>query len=179
VAGSFVKAIKLRPFNKRAMRLSIVAGLEEFAEIVQGDLEKTTRTWAEPVDFDIEITQTSKVLEGVKDVKITFETDDMRWIWTDEGTKPHIIKPKPSNKRGLLFFNSKFTPKTKPGSLRSGKGFSGPPKVSKAIVHHPGTKAREFSQQIKKKRALKFRQVMNAALKRGAEASGYKYQKRG
>lgn len=79
------------------------------------------------------------------------------WDWLDRtGTKPHEIRPKPSNKRGLLVF-----PWGGPGSYqaKTGQGpsrFGGPGTVRNAVIRffkrvsHPGFRPRNFSLVINK-----------------------------
>lgn len=64
------------------------------------------------------------------------------------GTKPHEIRPVQAKK---LKFPSRFTPKTQPNSLRSGKGYRGGPTIETNLVNHPGIEPRNFSRQLERR----------------------------
>lgn len=66
-----------------------------------------------------------------------------RWIWVDQGTEAHIIRPKLPG--GKLKFQAGYSAKTKAvAQYNVGSGKSSGQWVSTQIVHHPGTEAREF-----------------------------------
>lgn len=79
------------------------------------------------------------------------------WKWIDKtGTKAHVIRPKASNRRGLLFFQSggkgSYQSKTSPNPARfggSGMVRGGKLGVAKS-VRHPGFRPRKFSEKINK-----------------------------
>lgn len=62
--------------------------------------------------------------------------------YVDEGTKPHVIKPK-GNKP--LRFKTGYQPRTTPIAEYGGMGKATGDWVSKREVYHPGIKAREFT----------------------------------
>jgi len=101
---------------------------------------RTTSTWSHKPEFK------ALVEESDKGFEMLMGTDDPAWNWTDQGTKPHIIRPKTAK---ALRFLSVFRPKTTPGTLTAGKGYSGGAVVIRLLVHHPGTTARHFTALIK------------------------------
>lgn len=107
-------------------------------------------------------TFTAKVQAGPKRAGIIVSIGGSKfaqqlWDWLDvTGTKPHIIRPKRRNKRGLLIFNWGG-----PGSYRAKTGanparYGGPGMVqggeirSFKQVSHPGFEPRKFSEAINK-----------------------------
>ena len=110
---------------------------EEAVE-VRTDYEKTTRTWDKRPVFIIKFADNH--------MKATVGTDNKIYEYVDEGTRPHIIKPK---RPGYpLRFNTPFKPKTQVMQIKSGSGFTGTNTVRAMLVHHPGTKARKFTPVI-------------------------------
>lgn len=99
------------------------------------DFKGATRSWKHKPTFTI----------TRDDESTSIGTDSEIFGYVDQGTKRHIIRPK--NKKRLRF-GAGFSPKTSPGSLASGPGSKSGPMVYARVVHHPGTKAREFSKQI-------------------------------
>ncbi len=86
------------------------------------------------------------------------------------GTDPHVILPKNGTR---LVFKTGYNAKTEPGSLTSKPGGSFGPTVAAKEVNHPGTKAREFEEQVAEKYRDIFTQAVDAAMKAGAKATGH------
>lgn len=132
-------------------------------------------------------TFTGKVQAGPKRAGILVEIGGPEfaqtlWRWLDEtGTKRHKIRPKPTNKHGLLFFKSGG-----PGSYQAETGanparYGGPgmvsagaPLVAAKEVDHPGFEPRHFSEVINKD----LEPLGLAAIKAGG-ARGLRKAKRG
>lgn len=75
---------------------------------------------------------------GSEDVKLHF-------LWTDQGTKPHTIRAKDAP---LLRFQTGFSPRTAPiARAQVGDGKASGDWVAKKEVSHPGTAARQFTQE--------------------------------
>jgi hypothetical protein len=69
------------------------------------------------------------------------------WVWTNEGTEPHIITAKDGGR--LFFGTSGGRAKTQPGFIGSNPGvIAGKPYTRPQSVNHPGTKARNFTAKI-------------------------------
>lgn len=135
--GFTLKPIKPKGLNERFARMpaAVERGLRKAADEALKDFQKTAATWQEKPTFSIEEA-------GPGELAIT--TDDARWHWIDEGTKPHTIRP-----RGrFLRFSPGSRPKTSPGRVTSGSGSRGSGVVYARVVRHPGIKARLFTKQI-------------------------------
>lgn len=131
------------------------------------DYEKTVRTWEHEVDFKGEVNDKPAT------ISVSVSTDDPIYGYVDKGTKPHIIRPKKTNKSGRLFFQSKYKSKTTPRIINSHKGGSSGDTVVAKAVHHPGTEAREFTHTIQAKYQPKLKKEMDKAITRAAKKSGH------
>lgn len=163
-----VKAVIPPKLNPEVFEQEIGDALEEEGGILKRMYEKTTRTWKTNVEFDIETSQQSPGPRGGKSSKtarVEVTTDSDVFLWVDQGTAPHIIRPKRPGRR-LRFRVGGFKPKTKVRTIGSGKGKAGRDWVSPDQVRHPGTKARKFTQEIEKRRRRPFFKKMNAAIQR-------------
>lgn len=120
--------------NARKHKQAIILARDITAVAVIQDFEQATRTWNHKPGFKI-----------TRDADSTsVGTDDEIFGYVDGGTRPHDIRPR--GKR--LKFQGGFKAKTTPGSLRSGSGGSSGAFVFAKVVHHPGTKARNFSKLV-------------------------------
>lgn len=130
--------IKLKPIKPKGLAESfrkmpdaVNRGMDDAAEQVKKDLEQTTQGWQHQVVFTIEEHGAER----------TVTTDDEIWGYVDRGTDPHVIVAHGK----ALAFTVGGTPKTRPGILVSGPGSKGSAVVVRPMVHHPGTKPRNFS----------------------------------
>lgn len=93
--------------------------------------------------------------------------------WIDKGTgrygvkkRAYEIKPKPSNKSGLLSFRTQYIPKTAPIAKVGGLGKAVGQRIRVKRVMHPGIKPRKFSQTIEKKLNPPFKRRIDNAIRR-------------
>ncbi len=162
MVAQLAKSIKPKKLKVGKIRLSLLNALRSEGKIVKKELEKTTATWkgAKPT-FKILISLTS----GSATVLIgpgNSTEGAQKWVWLDEGTKPHIIRAK--NAPFLIFRDGRgFTPKTKVKAFSSGAGSNTGSLVSKKQVKHPGIDAREWSLEIAEIRKKPFTKAMNEA----------------
>ena len=165
-----VKQIKPKRLQEDAMRLALLSAMHAAARVIRQDFAATTANWKHKVKFEHIVS----LAQG--NIAILVTTDDEIYRYVNEGTKPHEIwagiYTGKSNKT-TLFFPSVFTPKTKPGSLVSGAGRKGKRDTHTPYVEHPGTEARNFDEQIEKKREKWYKQQMEAAMSKARKASGH------
>ena len=159
-----VKQIHPNKFKDKA----ITEALEKEAQAIANDivLEFTlaTATWKHQPKYE-------KIVQvGPSSIEILVGTDDEIFGYVDKGTRPHMIYPV---KAKALAFPSIFVPKSTPGALVSGAGFSGGATVFAGAVHHPGTKPRNITKQIHRMFSQKTRRRMEKALSNGVKASGH------
>lgn len=160
-----VRAIKpKKAFNSAVFRQELIAEATELGEFVKKDYEKTTRTWKHKPEFR-NIVKTSG-----KAVELSVTTSDKIYGYVDEGTKPHIIRPRTKK---ALAFSSKFRPKTRPRQIRSLKGYTGKVDTVRPEVHHPGTEAREFTETLTERWKPGFQRGIQNAIDRAVKRSGY------
>lgn len=149
-----IKRIRPDP-NTKGLDLRALIRKEQLKEAraVKRDYESTTATWQTDVDFKIDETP-----QGAN-----VGTDNKVYGYVDKGTRPHIIRPK--NAARLRFNTVGFTPKSKPGVIKSYSGSPvGPPTAYALQVKHPGTKGRKFTQTIQKRSEKRFASSFNHAL---------------
>jgi hypothetical protein len=124
---------------------------------------RTVNTWRKKPQFDAIAEYTESGFE------ILVGTDDKIYAYVDRGTRPHVIRP-----RGPwpLRFKSGYSAKTTPRVLSSSPGGAEGPTVYAREVFHPGTQAREFTDEIYKvvdqqARDLAMKKIRTAILGRG------------
>lgn len=160
------RAISPRAFNVGALEKEVKKAQREWMTKVVKKYQGTTKHWKHKVPFRGRLSERGMV------TTVEVGTDDEIYGYVDEGTRPHTIRPKRPG--GVLAFPSVSAPKTKPGSLKSGRGKSGGPTVFTKKVMHPGTKPRGFSKQIKRKMEPVLEADTQAAMGRGAKKSGHR-----
>lgn len=150
-----------RLFNVPAGQAAKEQALTELAHEAKALFEKTTRTWKHKPVFVLRINQNDR----------TVSTRDKVFGYVDEGTPPHVIRAK---KSAYLSFRPGGRAKTKPGVIASYLGAEGQGWARKQEVHHPGTRARDFSKIIQKRVQARFRNRFKQVLKayRSGEAPG-------
>lgn len=126
-------------------RAEVVLG-QKIGRAMLRDYRKTVQTWTKKPRFRKEAKVTRSFL------KVTAGTDNEIYAYVDKGTRRHIIRPKPSNKKGLLFFRSGYRAKTRRGFIGSTAGGSFGKVVVARKVDHPGSEGRHFSVTIQEKR---------------------------
>jgi hypothetical protein len=161
VVAQLVKGLKPKKLKISQVRLNILNELRAEGRIIKKELEKTTATWkgAKPT-FEIAIGLTGQdaiVLIG----PAGNPEGAQKWVWLDEGTRPHVIRAKNAPN---LVFQTGFTPKTKVKTFSSSAGSSSPPWRATKQVKHPGIEARQWSKEIVKRRRKPFtRRILKAA----------------
>lgn len=125
------------------------------ARLAEQDLKATVRTWVHKPDFSVNVLPTDNPYT------IVAGTDDPIYNYVDAGTKAHVIRPKRSK---YLRWNSGYRAKTRPNILNSREGGASGAAMYATVVHHPGTKARNFLTTMQKRRQKTFEQEISAAI---------------
>lgn len=164
------KAIKPAKFDSEAFQRAFIKAAERIVPKIHADLKRPTMTWVPPVEFEervflgsraaVEAGGTLAARDGAG-VAIQVTTDDKRFLFVDEGTKVRYATMTPD-----------FIAKTKPKSLKAGKGRGGLLFVNKKKPR-PGIKARGFTKLVAKKWNPLFRAAMSEAMAAGAKKSGH------
>lgn len=156
------KSIKPKKLNTAKVRQNLLNALRKEGTAIAKELRKTVTSWeGEKPKFEVLIglersPGSATVLVGPTGTEKAVN----KWIWNDQGTRPHVIRAKNVPR---LIFKTGYSAKTKPGFFGSFPGGSFGPTVSKFQVNHPGTQARRWSKLIVKRRRKKFIQAMNKA----------------
>jgi len=163
------KLIKPQTLKVDAFRLVFLNALRQAGRDIMADFEKTVASWDTKVVFEMQIS-----LSGGLQVEVYTENEIYGYV--DKGTRPHDIWPgfyTGKSDKKVLAFSSTFSPKTIPGVIGSGPGSRGKVDTFRPYVKHPGTKARNFSEEIQKKWQTIFKTRMEQALKQARLASGH------
>jgi hypothetical protein len=136
------EAIKPQFYDVEAIAEAAEKSARKVGEGMLDDFEQTTSTWKHKPAFTIlEVRSGGVITVGVG-------TDDEIYRYVTKGTKAHTIHPR---RRRVLSFRTGYKAKTTPRKLRSGGGGASGPRRFARRVKHPGTKAREFEEEITKK----------------------------
>lgn len=128
----------LAPVVQEALQV----GLREEAKLIERDFDLTVKTWKRKPAFVVNLTERS----------VSVGTDNAVYGYVDEGTPPHLIRPKKA--KALRFYAGGFRAKTAPNVLHAKKGKAAATNLTYTqVVHHPGTKARNFTTLIKERSA--------------------------
>lgn len=120
--------------------------------------------WQHKPTFKAEISE-SKYLKTVT-IKVKGDAANI-WTFVDKGTKPHEIAAK---NVPFLKFQTGYSARTAPvAKFNQGTGQSFGPWVAKAVVQHPGTEARKFTETILKELSPPIEERIQAAVKRGLD----------
>jgi len=136
----------IRALDKLAANMIVAERqtLEDLRAGIRGDLARVTQTWNhQPVFVEYKVGAAAGDLHPAR---IRISTQDAIYRYVDEGTRPHIIAPRKPG--GVLVFRGRYTAKTIPHLLVSRAGGASGATVFARVVHHPGTKARKFTETI-------------------------------
>lgn len=165
-----MKAIKPQRMRDDRLRLALLNATRRAGTAIRRDFAKTTATWEHKPTFEEIIS-----LTGPGPV-IVVGTDDKIYRYVNDGTRPHPIfagiYTGKSNKKALRFAPGS-QPKTQPRVIGSTPGAPGSGVVMTPYVQHPGTKAREFDEEIARIWKIKFKRWMEDAMREAAKESGH------
>lgn len=122
--------------DPKTLDKAIKKSLDIMEDMVADDFKKTYATWEHKPRF-----QKIKIQAYVREISTT----DQIYNWVNKGTKAHVIRP---TRGKVLAFPKSFRPKTRTRYIASYRGSKSKGKRYAKIVHHPGTKAREFDTAI-------------------------------
>ena len=162
-AGRSIKSeMRRRIFQQdKALRAELQAVAETYTDLLQSKHEAVVRDWTHRPKFQGK-TYVSKrqILSTVYPVG----GNAKYYLWTDKGTKPHDIRPKRAR---YLKFQVGYDARTAPGAksgVGTGRKFGA--WRSALVIHHPGTKARKFSEKFNKDILPDMRKDIENAIRR-------------
>jgi hypothetical protein len=155
-----LKALPYKPYNpSKSIQTHIRKAVNDTLTTIQKDFQRTTRTWKTSVIFVIHKSVVSgNTLSG------SVGTDNKIYGYVNDGTRAHIIRPKRAR---ALRFRTGYRAKTKYRVLSSSSGGAYGAYAYAQVVHHPGTKPREFDVTIADMRQRDFEKAVITAIVRG------------
>ncbi len=157
-----IKSIKVRNLDFKPVFEAVVDEATKIADDIELEYELTQATWTHQAKFE-------KLIDiGQSKVEVLVGTDDEIYGYVDKGTRPHWIFPK---KAKVLRFQSGYRPKSEPGMLSSSNGGAFGDTVYSHGVFHPGTKARKFSENLRKRWQKIIAKRIQDAVRRGIAAT--------
>ncbi len=123
--------------------------------LTERDLKSTVKTWNHKVEFEVVEDRSGG------DYALTAGTDDKIYGYVNDGTKPHVIRPKKSR---FLRFQGGYTAKTRVGIIGSRPGGASGDSVTAQKVNHPGFPGRNFITVIGKRRQKTLEQETSQAI---------------
>lgn len=146
------------------LRKELGKAAQEAGKILKRDHEKVVSQWNHKPKFGYvyrvsEIEISANVYAYGANAKIFF--------WVNDGTKPHVIRPKRSK---YLKFRTNYKPRTARG------GFGGPGRaeggwVNAKQVNHPGIQARDFTKMIVSRARPRFNRLTESAFRKAIRRS--------
>ena len=127
-------------------------------------LVEATATWEHRPRFDITQRGASGGIGGKTAYFEITANPALPFGYVNAGTRPHMIFPKKPG--GVLAFNSRFSAKSRPNSLKAYVGSSrGPVRFARG-VHHPGFPARNYDKLAIEKAKREGSKIVKAQLER-------------
>lgn len=168
-----MKAVIPDKFDLNAMMDVLKDEFEKYGPFLLKDFERTTSHWKgeKPKFGPVIIKGSPESRTMILQVRVTGpEKGRKKWRWLNEGTSPHVIRPKGNYP---LRFRTGYQAGSSPKQLFTiGASVSGD-EVRAREVHHPGFPAREWSDLIIEKHQDPFQRWMQAAMGHAAQASGH------
>lgn len=166
-----IKPIKAGLPRYDKMKIVLETQSTKAGEGMKKDFEATVATWEHKPVF---------VFQYVGWFNMEIYTEDDIYGYVNNGTglwgPKHAKYPIPkllTPGRKKLAFSSAFTPKTRPGSIKSGPGGSGPVDTFRTQVMHPGIEPRGFEKLIAAKWNKLYKKEMEKAMAMAAKVSGH------
>lgn len=127
--------------SAKATEALLKATVNDLLDSARADYGKTVNTWTRKPTFAL-----SKAARKGSTLTGSVITDNVIYGYVDEGTKPHVIRPKRAG--GVLAFRGSYSAKTRVGVIGSTAGGASGALIRAQQVNHPGTKARGFTERI-------------------------------
>lgn len=148
--------------QKKAIEREVTQELRDTGQEGVSHFNKVTRSWSHQIKFRAE----TKLQPSLYTVKIAPQGRHKNlWIWTDLGTKPHVIRAKNAP---FLKFQTGYSARTAPvAQFNQGTGQSFGEWRQVTEVDHPGNEPRKFTETFMKKLTPSLQDRIQAAVKRG------------
>jgi hypothetical protein len=124
--------------------VAAIEALDDTAEDLKSSFQDITERWEHRVRFDVDWNESKSYYETT--IRPAGENKKI-FGYVDKGTKPHMINA--HNPAYPLKFQTGYDARTKPiGQYNVGTGQAYGAWVTALAVYHPGTDARDFSQDL-------------------------------
>jgi hypothetical protein len=167
------KTIKPARLKDKEMQRELRNAMARCGRAILKDYQRGVKTWEERPEFE---TATSLMTGKPPGPSVLVGTDDLVYLYVDEGTKPHEIWAGAytgKSEHKVLSFQGNYRSKTDVDNLDAHAGGASGDWAHPPMVNHPGTKARNFTKIIQKTWQPRFKDEMEAAMIRAAQASGH------
>ena len=174
--ASTVKMIVPKQLNTTAMNKVLRDEMKAYSPYLLKSFEHTTEGFKK---VKPKFTSKLYILPHSLSIKVELGGDEESvkiWNYLDQGTKPHIIRPKHAKALAFKWGGpGSYKAGSSKGNLYSGKGsMSADAKpVAFKHVHHPGTEAREWRETIHDLHKVTFVRWMTSAFNKAAIASDH------
>lgn len=161
-----VVPIKPGPLQVLPMRAVLKNAMQRMGADIADELTATTAYWTTPLVF-----KASSVRVSDREMRIQIMPADPTskgaeiFNYLDKGTKPHIIKAKKPG--GSLRWKTGSAASATTGSTDAAYAFA-------KHVHHPGTKARNWTRTMTNRWQQNQREYLGPAMTLAAEMSGHR-----
>jgi muconolactone delta-isomerase len=116
------------------------------------ELQRQTSYWKRPAVFDINDTE-----DGA-----TISTDDPRYTWVDEGTRPHVIRPRNSRILRWLPGSSVRNEIARRNNMANRQDVA----QFTPVVNHPGIRPRHFTDTVMARREKQIDKAISMVLEK-------------
>lgn len=138
--------------NVAAVRAAVRGALDDTADDVERDFNRTTASWSHDVPFTTVVQTWARIVM----------TQEAIYNMLNKGTAPHEIMPRSAR---ALVFQVPYQAKSTPGVIASKSGGTGGQTVyTRGPVQHPGTAPRQWDQTIAETYLAVFPVRMQAAI---------------
>ena len=155
-----------KELNVSVFRLEILNALRKEGTVHRKELKRTVTTWDDAPRIESKVSLNKKNGASVQTGPTGSEDAVNHWIFTDEGTSPHLIT---ARRAPSLRFQAGYTPRTRVGKFTSGQSRRFGAWRSPVTVRHPGTTAREWSKELSISRQRPFETRIRGAIEKAAK----------
>jgi hypothetical protein len=169
----YVKPILPGALNLKEVQAELLQACHQESFRLQNELKRTVQSWKDKPAIGKQSGSTAQAAYAWSGP----EGDNQlvrRWVWLDEGTRPHFIR---ARRVSRLRFRTGYRAKTRPGWLGSGPGGANGPWRAPKRVRHRGTAPRRWSRTLAIKEQPFFDKRVQSAVERGMEKAWKKGQK--
>jgi len=130
----------------------VAAAVRKQNKEIARTIENLTRSWKTRLELEID----------EDDESATISTDDMRYEWVDEGTRPHEIRPRNARRLRWLPGDRVRNEIARRKNAQAAKDVA----VFTTVVQHPGIRPRSFTERAMAGREAKIFEAIDVAIEK-------------